>query len=736
MKQTQSPRVLVTGVIALAIFSVAGIYSMIGTLAADVSASSPQGTVVFDDRDGRDVFTTTNHWRDDGGLAPNVLGGESYTIVNWPSIVSAGSTATATWTGTVPAGTYRVEVSYPAQNAATLHDGISMSGVTNASYIVSDGDTILLSKQLDQSKEAGQLWHQLGNDVITVKGGNVTVMVSTPTDGSIDPAKFYSVLFADAVRFVPVNDLSLTLTSDTSTGDTSQGINVSYSVKNLSKNPATNVTVTFKIPSWMQLKTSDNCTASNGTVLCKLGMLSISGSYEGGIILNTVSDCTANDASISGTVSEDQYDSDTSNNTYTTAPFTPSCVQPASSSSSSACIPAMCPFVIPAEGCALTYDPTGCTCAVMSCTSSSAMSSTPASLPSIDTNDHEEHHSSTASVDLHDQEEHHSVVTSSDAAVSSASQEKVCPIPDPPGNPADGCNWDCGVMRDGCRTCEQVCSKPAEPANADLNVMIAAAPTVQKDGTLIYNVLVGNNGPAAASNVTIWDYYSLGAGSFVSANSIAGVSCEAHDTAMVCNLGPVSAGGTVAVNLVFSAKGASCTDTLNDHISVTSDQTDQDLSNNIMKDVHTSISCDAASSSVAAWSPGTPDLKILEQGKQLDNGQMLYNITFANNGGAAAADTKVLSFYSIDPSKTFIQATQLPAGVSCKPVSTNDTHAVECDFGSIPPLTQVSYSLTFSTAGVCSNSVGAYSVISTSTQEKDTDGETVPFFQTLLKACK
>jgi uncharacterized repeat protein (TIGR01451 family) len=97
---------------------------------------------------------------------------------------------------------------------------------------------------------------------------------------------------------------------------------------------------------------------------------------------------------------------------------------------------------------------------------------------------------------------------------------------------------------------------------------------VQLNGQLTYTIVVGNNGPDAATQVTLADGLPIGT-SFVSVSTTQG-TCTGG-VLITCNLGTVPAGATVTITLVVTAQQ---TGTLTNTVTVIGKEPEANTANN------------------------------------------------------------------------------------------------------------------------------------------------------------
>ena len=116
---------------------------------------------------------------------------------------------------------------------------------------------------------------------------------------------------------------------------------------------------------------------------------------------------------------------------------------------------------------------------------------------------------------------------------------------------------------------------------ADLSITNTAPSTVQSESTLTYTVIVNNNGPDAASSVTISDVTPTGT-TFSSVSTTSG-TCTAPSPGTTgtvkCTISAMATGGTVTVSLVLNVTASPST-TIKDIASVSAATFDPHTTNN------------------------------------------------------------------------------------------------------------------------------------------------------------
>ncbi len=172
---------------------------------------------------------------------------------------------------------------------------------------------------------------------------------------------------------------------------------------------------------------------------------------------------------------------------------------------------------------------------------------------------------------------------------------------------------------------------------ADLSVSIGASPDpVQVNHNLTYTVIVTNNGPANATNVSLVNTLPLGA-TFISATGPQGVA-GANGGTVALNLGTITSGSSVPVTIVVQPTQSVV---LTDTASVSADNVDPNTSNNSasvstdVSPVDLSVGLVASANSVIALNPITFTAAVTNAGPNAAT-----NVTF---GDALPAGFTVLS---------------------------------------------------------------------------------------------
>jgi len=121
----------------------------------------------------------------------------------------------------------------------------------------------------------------------------------------------------------------------------------------------------------------------------------------------------------------------------------------------------------------------------------------------------------------------------------------------------------------------------ASPTQADVSIMKTASPEPVNQGTnLAYTLMVTNNGPAAAQNVTVTDVLPAQV-SFSSVFTGQGVcTYTAATTTVSCNLGTLSVGSVVVITINVTAVTFSSASLSSNTATVSSSTSDPNLANN------------------------------------------------------------------------------------------------------------------------------------------------------------
>ncbi len=182
------------------------------------------------------------------------------------------------------------------------------------------------------------------------------------------------------------------------------------------------------------------------------------------------------------------------------------------------------------------------------------------------------------------------------SAAIDAADNTACPATDQRGiaRPVDG-NGDAGAI------CDIGAFEATEPV--DLAVSVTdGTDCVDEDDALAYTITVTNNGPGAASNVTLTNVLRDGTG-FVSATA----PCTFANNTLTCAIGALAANASATFTLNASADTVQL---ITSTASVTASETDANASNNTFED-STRVNCDCFIATAAHGSPLAADVETL-----------------------------------------------------------------------------------------------------------------------------
>ncbi len=212
---------------------------------------------------------------------------------------------------------------------------------------------------------------------------------------------------------------------------------------------------------------------------------------------------------------------------------------------------------------------------------------------------------------------------------------------------------------------------------ADLSIEKRAPSTVPAGGTLVYTIIVENNGPDTATNVEVIDTLPAGV-TFISSTAACIESPPASGT-IVCSLGDIAAGDSVGFMITVQVNPGVIPDTvLTNGVSVDSDDEDPDGSDNV--DI-------ATTTVVPATTPA--DLSIDKEAPATINpGETLvYSIAITNNGPATAFNVVVSDI--LPAGVTYVSDT---ASGGCAPSGPVNMYA--CSIGTILSGNTVNFTIT------------------------------------------
>ena len=197
-------------------------------------------------------------------------------------------------------------------------------------------------------------------------------------------------------------------------------------------------------------------------------------------------------------------------------------------------------------------------------------------------------------------------------------------------------------------------------ASVDLSITKTDSPDpVSAGGTLTYTVIVTNNGPSPATNVTVTDTLP-GSTTYGSATPSQG-TCTGTAT-VTCNLGSLANGAFATVTITVTAP--STTGTINNSASVSGTESDPNTGNNSTGSVPTTVT---ASANLSITKSDSPD-------PVTAGGTVTYTITVTNNGPSPATNVTVTD--TLSGSTTY--GSSIPSQGSC-----TGTGPVICNLGSL-----------------------------------------------------
>ena len=189
-------------------------------------------------------------------------------------------------------------------------------------------------------------------------------------------------------------------------------------------------------------------------------------------------------------------------------------------------------------------------------------------------------------------------------------------------------------------------STTISPEWTDLFVTKADSPDpAPVDENLLYAIQVGNNGPAAATNVTITDILPDSV-TLVSATPSQGTCGQANNT-VVCNLGTIPATDIANVNIVVIP---SQTGTVNNQVTVSGDQDDPNTVNDSSAATTTIVPTADMSITKTANPSAPPDVIAGEP--------LSYHIVATNNGPSPATGIQVVDALPVDVSFVGVTTSQ------------------------------------------------------------------------------
>jgi uncharacterized repeat protein (TIGR01451 family) len=237
--------------------------------------------------------------------------------------------------------------------------------------------------------------------------------------------------------------------------------------------------------------------------------------------------------------------------------------------------------------------------------------------------------------------------------------------------------------------------------SADLSITKSDSPDPVVVGqNLTYSITVTNNGPTAASAVTVTDTLP-GSVTFVSATPSQG-SCTPSAGTVTCNVGSLAFPGSATISIVVTP---TATGTISNSASVASTTNDPNNGNNSVGPVDTTVN---GSADLSITKSDSPDPVLVGQ-------PLTYTITVTNNGPTSASAVTVTD--TLPGGVTFGSAT--PSQGTCSGTST-----VTCNLGSLafPGSATVTIVVTPTAAGTLNNSASVSSTTSDPNNGNNTAG--------------
>ncbi len=159
--------------------------------------------------------------------------------------------------------------------------------------------------------------------------------------------------------------------------------------------------------------------------------------------------------------------------------------------------------------------------------------------------------------------------------------------------------------------------------NTDVSIVKTGVASIVRGNNAVYNLLITNNGPATALNVTVTDPIPNG----LTYQSASDSSCSLQGNSVICNLGTMNANATRSITLTFSTTATpNCTTTNVTNVATVSTTTTDTNSSNNTSQATTQITCPA---------PITGCIDVFKEGFDPNGTQLPYvpAFTFKVDGG-------------------------------------------------------------------------------------------------------
>jgi uncharacterized repeat protein (TIGR01451 family) len=182
--------------------------------------------------------------------------------------------------------------------------------------------------------------------------------------------------------------------------------------------------------------------------------------------------------------------------------------------------------------------------------------------------------------------------------------------------------------------------------NADLSITKTGASSVIRGNTILYQILVSNQGPGTAQNIVVRDFIPAG----LTFNSATGpTACSQNGSDIVCNEFSLASGQNASFTLTFNVPTiANCSQTvqIQNTAKVTSATADTNTGNNTSQVVTTSVNCPATQSDVSVTKVGPAAVT--------RGNTFTYSLTVQNTGPDSATNVVLIDFPT--SGQTFVPA--------------------------------------------------------------------------------